>query len=57
MREVFEDSLKGAADLLTEQLELAKAKEHPVQVSYRPLLIFNFRGFVVEVATDNLKRK
>ncbi|KAH8685484.1 hypothetical protein BGZ60DRAFT_365995 [Tricladium varicosporioides] len=31
MRDVFEMSLKGAADLLTEQLELAKAKEHPVQ--------------------------
>lgn len=43
MREVFEYSLKGAADLLTEQLELAKAMEHAVQVSYRPVLSLNFR--------------
>ena len=30
---VFEQSLQGAADLLIEQLEMAKAKEHSVQVS------------------------
>jgi hypothetical protein len=33
MQWIFEESLNGAADMLREQLELAKAKKHSVQVS------------------------
>jgi hypothetical protein len=47
MKSFFEPSLKAAEELLVEQLELAKAKGHSVQVREIVLhsfhLTFNFR--------------
>lgn len=57
MKEVFEDSLSGAADLLTSQLELAKAKDYPVQVSWNfPLvgsILFGCQESLLTSSTDS----